>query len=183
MKEKKIISSENFRKIIDGIYEFEKLPVNWDKHAAARIENSVITRAILLINAVKEKGLIIEKYPWPRIVKLATDDEIERVTNDLKKDYRDNEFYEPFLEAICPKIVHHGMEIIPTPEGSVEFGWGCHTSTTVTIPVEENQGIKYEIGYFDQTLSHFPYVLCEKGRLFDCDEITNLVYDNFSPCL
>ena len=49
------------------------------------------------------------------------------------------------------------MEINPTPEGSIEFGWGCHTSITVIIPVHNRHHLFPKTLQSVLTQSHAPH--------------------------
>lgn len=190
----KTISSENFNKVVDAVYDFGKLPANWDKDGALKIENTVIDRAIQLLYAIKKKGLLIHKDGNPFFEKYPTEEEMEETIAILKEEYRDDELYEPFLECISPSIRHHVMTIWPEPLGSIEFlwGWTIDTQAHVTIPIKKNQTIEYEIGYWDkgdgwdnsgESYTPDKLVITEKGNSFDYDEVVNIVFEKIYLCL
>ena len=181
LKTLKEISPETFKKIVEAVYDFGKLPANWDKHSAVKIEKTVIDRAIKLLHALKKKGLLIHRNESPLIHKYPTDEEMEETINILKEDYREDELYEPFLRAISPNIYYHVMQIWPETSGSIGFGWGwsIKTEASVTIPAEKNRAIEYEIGYRDKRDWTYKLVITEKGNSFIYDEVVKIVFEKF----
>lgn len=185
MNEKKAtISPENFKKIVDAIYDLGKLPENWNKHGALQIEGSTIKRAIRLLHAFLYKGVLKEEdSKWFSVQSLPTDEEIEEIITEAKKiqeEYFDDpdstKYYWGHLDrSITPCINYWTMDISPTFDGGIEFSLSAFgPMIELVIPPDEKLPIFYSRGIVPLDKIEPEYL--EENETFDYNKIADVVY-------
>jgi hypothetical protein len=151
-----MISTENFEEIISAIYEFEKLPEDWNLQCALKIENIAIKRAIRFLHVLNEKG----------ILRVGTSSQHVEVVNLSLTEKSINE----------PSINYGDLTIYPTTEGGITFSWSCwFVFSKVIIPPEKTQGVLYECVSLNDT---YAYEIDKEGKSFDYWEIAEILHDH-----